>query len=135
MAPPSQTDFSPQTSTRWRAHHGDTQPEQCTQNPHHSEPSGWRKSSRDSMGPVAEVPRSGACDMPLLRPFQAPADTINNTTEELCSIAAPYAVSNKAAQLHPVLELVLDGVGVVRASLLKELLEVVHGWLHLCGST
>jgi hypothetical protein len=39
--------------------------------------------------------------MPLIRPFQASADTIKNTTEEPRSIAAQYVVGNKVAQLHP----------------------------------
>jgi hypothetical protein len=36
-------------------------------------------------------PRHGepsACDMPLIRPFQASVDTVKNTTEELPGIAA-----------------------------------------------
>jgi hypothetical protein len=49
---------------------------------------------------VAEVPRSFARDVPLLRPFQTLANTVKNTTEELRNIAAQYVVSNKAAQLH-----------------------------------
>jgi hypothetical protein len=40
-------------------------------------------------------------DVPLLQPFQESADTVKDTTEELRSIAAQYAVRNKAAQLHP----------------------------------
>jgi hypothetical protein len=36
---------------------------------------------------VAEVPRSGARDVPLLRPFKASSYTIKDTTEELHSIA------------------------------------------------
>jgi hypothetical protein len=47
------------------------------------------------------VPRSGAHDVPLLRPFEASADTIKATTEELHSITAWCALSNNAAQLHP----------------------------------
>jgi hypothetical protein len=50
---------------------------------------------------VAEVPRSSTHDVPLLWPFQASVDTIKDTTEELRSITAQYALSNKAAQLHP----------------------------------
>jgi hypothetical protein len=69
--------------------------------PHHGEPSGRRKTSRDPMGPVAEEPRSGARDVPLLRAFQTSTDTVKDTTKELCSIVAQRAVSNKAAQLHP----------------------------------
>jgi hypothetical protein len=46
---------------------------------------------------VAEVPRSGTRAVPLLQPFQASTDTIKDTTEELCSITAQCAVSNKAA--------------------------------------
>jgi hypothetical protein len=38
--------------------------------------------------------------MPQLRPFQASADNVKNTTEELHSVTAPYAISNKAAQLR-----------------------------------
>jgi hypothetical protein len=37
---------------------------------------------------MAEVPRSGVHDMSLLWSFQASADTIKDTTEELRSIAA-----------------------------------------------
>jgi hypothetical protein len=55
------------------------------------------------MTPVAEVPRSGAHDVSLLRLFQASIDTAKDTSEELCSIAAQYAISNKATQLHPTL--------------------------------
>jgi hypothetical protein len=47
------------------------------------------------------VPRSGTRDVPPLRSFQAPTNTIKDTTEELRSIATQYAVSNKATQLHP----------------------------------
>jgi hypothetical protein len=52
------------------------------------------------MGLVAKVPRSGTCDIPLLQPFQAPADTIKNITEELHYVVAQYAVDSEAAQLH-----------------------------------
>jgi hypothetical protein len=45
------------------------------------------------------VPRSGVHNVPLILPFQAPTDTVRNTTEELCNVAAQYATSNKAAQL------------------------------------
>jgi hypothetical protein len=69
--------------------------------PHHGEPSGRRKTSRDPRGPVGEEPRSGARDVPLLPAFQTSADTVKDTTEELCSIVTQRAVSNKAAQLDP----------------------------------
>jgi hypothetical protein len=52
------------------------------------------------MGLVAKVPRSGTCDIPLLQPFQAPADTVKNITEELHYVVAQYAVGSEAAQLH-----------------------------------
>jgi hypothetical protein len=60
-------------------------PERHAWNPHHGEPSGWRSGVRGTHitvspadegslavtlgGLVAEVPRSGACNGPLLRPF------------------------------------------------------------------
>jgi hypothetical protein len=50
---------------------------------------------------VAEVPRSGAHNVPLLQTFQASASNIKDTTVELSSIAAQYAASNKVAQIHP----------------------------------
>jgi hypothetical protein len=53
------------------------------------------------MTPVAEVPRSGAHDVSLLQLFQASIDTAKDTSKELCSIAAQYAINNKATQLHP----------------------------------
>jgi hypothetical protein len=34
-------------------------------------------------------------------PFQALNDIFRYTTEELCSVAAQYATSNEAAELHP----------------------------------
>jgi hypothetical protein len=112
MAPLAPTDFSPQTSLwqrgphvelsacRWDCQVG-TQPEQHAQDLLHSEPSGQRKPSRDPRGLVAKVPRSGVHDMPMLWPFRALIDTIKDTIEELGSIAAQRAISNKAAQLHP----------------------------------
>jgi hypothetical protein len=50
---------------------------------------------------VAEVPKSGVRDMPLLWPFQASVDTVKDTTKELRSITTQYAINNKVAQLHP----------------------------------
>jgi hypothetical protein len=47
---------------------------------------------------VAELRRSGVCDVPLLWPFQASTDTLKDTTEELCSIAAQYAINPKYQQ-------------------------------------
>jgi hypothetical protein len=38
--------------------------------------------------------------VPLILTFQALADTVRNTTEELHSVAAQYATSNKEGQLH-----------------------------------
>jgi hypothetical protein len=46
-------------------------------------------------GAVVAVPGSDVHDMPLLWPFQASANTVKDTTEELRNI------SNKATQLHP----------------------------------
>jgi hypothetical protein len=37
----------------------------------------------------------------LIPPFQAPAHTIRNTIEELCSVTTQYTTSNEAAQLRP----------------------------------
>jgi hypothetical protein len=85
---------------RWAREVG-AQPERCTQDPRDGEPSGQRKPNHDPRWPLAEVPRSGTHDMLLLRPFQASADIIKDTTEELHNITAQYAISNKAAQLHP----------------------------------
>jgi hypothetical protein len=68
-------------------------------NPHHGEDSGRRRHDRDSKGPRAKAPRSGACNMPLLQPFLAPTDNVRNTTDELCSVTTQYAASSKAAQL------------------------------------
>jgi hypothetical protein len=76
------------------------QPEWCTQNPHHGEHNGRRRHGRESKGPGAEAPRSGARDVPLILTFQALADTVRNTTEELHSVAAQYVASNKEGQLH-----------------------------------
>jgi hypothetical protein len=70
-------------------------------NPHHGEHKSQRRHSCDSKGPGVETPRSGTRDVPLILPFQAPVDTIRNTTEELRSVTAQYATSNKADQLRP----------------------------------
>jgi NAD-dependent dihydropyrimidine dehydrogenase PreA subunit len=86
-----------------RVHQVGAQPEQHVRDPRHGEPSGRRKPSHDPRGPVAEVPRSNVRDVLLLRPFQASADTVTDTTVELRSIASQYAISNKVAQLHPAL--------------------------------
>jgi hypothetical protein len=56
-------------------------------NPHHGEPRVWRRHGHDPKELGAEVPRSGTCDVPLILPFQAPADIVRNTTVELRSIA------------------------------------------------
>jgi hypothetical protein len=65
------------------------------------EPNGRRKHHRDPKGLGAEAPRSGVRDVPLILPFQAPANAVRNTIEELCSIATQYAANNEGAQLHP----------------------------------
>jgi hypothetical protein len=70
-------------------------------NQRHGESSSRRKHNRDPKGPAADVPRSGTRDIPLLRPFQAPADTVKNIAEELHSIVTQYTVGSEAAQLHP----------------------------------
>jgi hypothetical protein len=49
---------------------------------------------------VTEAPRSDTRDVPLVRPFQASANINKDTTEQLRSITAQRAISNKAAQLH-----------------------------------
>jgi hypothetical protein len=49
---------------------------------------------------VVEAPKSDMRDVLLLWPFQAPADTIKDTTEELCSVIAQYAISTKASHLY-----------------------------------
>jgi hypothetical protein len=79
------------------------QPEWHALNLHHGEPSGWRRHDHDSKGPRAEAPRSGVHDMPLILPFQSPADTVRNTTEELHSVTTQYTASNKATQLRSAL--------------------------------
>jgi hypothetical protein len=50
---------------------------------------------------MAGVPTSHVHGGPLLRPFQASANTIKNTAEERRSIAAQHAASNRMTQLHP----------------------------------
>jgi hypothetical protein len=85
---------------RW-AHQVGAQPEWRAWNPRYNEPNGWRKHNRDPKGPRVEVPRSDACDVPLIRPFQASVDTVKNTIEELCSITTQYTIGNEVAQLHP----------------------------------
>jgi hypothetical protein len=47
------------------------------------------------------VPRSGTCDVTMILPFQASANTVRNTTEKLGSVTTQYITSNKVAQLHP----------------------------------
>jgi hypothetical protein len=72
-------------------------------NLHHGEPSSWSRHGRDPKEIGTDTPRCGSHDMPLMLPFQAPADTIRNTTRELHSVAAQYVTSNEAAQLQPAL--------------------------------
>jgi hypothetical protein len=68
------TDFSPQASlwqrgprikpqAHWWARQVGAQSKYCTRNPHHSEPSGWRRHGRDPKGLGAEAPRSSVCMM------------------------------------------------------------------------
>jgi hypothetical protein len=111
-APPLLADFSPQALLRQRdphdepsmhrqAHQLGAQHEWRVRDPHHDEPSGWRKHDRDPRGAVVEVPRSGVRDVPLLRPFQTSTDTVKDTTEDLRSAVAQHAVSDKVARLRP----------------------------------
>jgi hypothetical protein len=78
--PPPLNVFSPHASlwlrgpcveaqSRWRARQVGAQPERHTWNPHHGEPSGWRRHGHDPKGPRAKVPRSSTCDVPLTQPF------------------------------------------------------------------
>jgi hypothetical protein len=112
MAPPSSIDFSPQASlwlhgphdqplVRQQDYQVGTQPELCTWNPHHDEPSGQRRSSRDLKGSLAGKPKSHVRSGPLLQPFQASADALKNTPEEWRNVAAHYTISTRTTQLHP----------------------------------
>jgi hypothetical protein len=69
---------------------------------HRNKPSGRKRHGGNPKGIRAEAPRSGACDVTLILPFQALVDTFRNIIEDLRSVAAQYATSNEAAQLHQV---------------------------------
>jgi hypothetical protein len=49
---------------------------------------------------VVGVPKSHACNIPQLQPFQASVNISKSTTEEQHSVATQHVVSNQAAQLH-----------------------------------
>jgi hypothetical protein len=70
------------------------------QNPHHSEPSAQRRHGRDPKGLGAEALRSGMRDVSLILSFQAPTNTVRDTTKELRNATAQYVTSSEAAQLH-----------------------------------
>jgi hypothetical protein len=85
---------------RRRTHQVDVRPNRRAQDPHHSEPSGWRRHCRNTRELRAEAPRGGTRDMLLMPTFEATIDTIRNITRELRSIATQYTTNDEASQLH-----------------------------------